>query len=125
MGLIIYTGIDIEKIDRIRTIPPEIRQRFVSRIVTPVEFGSDEPTDESLIGIFCAKEAVAKALGCGIGEVSWQDITIIKDAQDAPQVALSGRALDIACDRGIENWSISISHTRDYATSIAIGYGSK
>jgi holo-[acyl-carrier protein] synthase len=35
-------------------------------------------------GRFAAKEAVAKALGCGIGDVAWKEIEILGDEQNAP-----------------------------------------
>jgi len=43
-------------------------------------------------GRFAAKEAFAKALGTGIGEVAWNEIEILGDEQDAPTLKLYGAA---------------------------------
>ena len=72
--------------------------RFMERILTPAE---REEYRESRQGVrllakrFCAKEAVVKALGTGIGRgVSWQDIQVEHDANGAPLVRLQGGAGD-------------------------------
>ena len=122
--MILYSGVDIEEIGRIRSVRPEVRKRFIQRILNPVEQDRNL-TDQSITGTFCAKEAVSKALGCGIGPISWHEITILHDADSAPRVELSGNALERSKDLGITNWTISISHSRHYAVATAIGYGEK
>jgi holo-[acyl-carrier protein] synthase len=123
VSVLITTGIDIEEIGRLRRIPPQIRERFVARILTPSENRDAELNEQTIIGLFCVKEAVAKALGCGIGQISWQEIEVVKTGSGQPQVHLSGQASMIASKLGIRSWSISISHTREYAAAIAVGYG--
>ena len=44
----------------------------------------------SLAARFAAKEATAKALGSGIGDVSWLDIEIRGDENNAPHLYLYG-----------------------------------
>lgn len=64
-------------------------------------------------GIFCAKEAVAKAAGSGITtNLSWKDIEIFHNKDGTPQVRLP--------ERMRSNVSISISHCREYATAVAV-----
>jgi len=109
------TGIDMIEIDRLRNINPAIRKRFLQRVFTPRELTESGDRDASLAGRFAAKEAAAKALGCGIGAVKWQEIEIQLDAQHKPVLALYGKALDISIRQGWISWSISISHTREYA----------
>jgi holo-[acyl-carrier protein] synthase len=123
MKLILSTGIDLEEIGRLRKLPIAIKARFIQRILTSVEQDTFDLNDQTLTGLYCAKEAVAKALGCGIGPVSWHEIEIMKDEQAAPIVYLNGKAHDLAISRGIQHWSVSISHTRSYATACAVGYG--
>lgn len=123
MSVVISTGIDIEEIDRLRKISPEIRSRFVERILTTTEIRQDRLTEETIIGVFCAKEAVSKALGSGIGIITWHEIEILKDGNSAPSVILTGKALAIANSKNIKSWSVSISHTRQYAAAVAVGYG--
>ncbi|CAA6823654.1 MAG: Holo-[acyl-carrier protein] synthase (EC, partial [uncultured Sulfurovum sp.] len=72
----------------------------------------------SLAGYWAAKEAIAKALGCGIGaELSFHDITIYKDAKGAPHFRLSERAKKI---HKMKSSSLSIAHDGGFAIAIAI-----
>ena len=125
MTLVISTGIDIEEISRLRDISPKIRSRFLERILTPNERQMAMLNDQTIIGVFCAKEAVSKALQCGIGIIGWHEIEILKTDQSAPVVQLGGKAQVIATEMGIHTWTVSISHTRFYATAVAVGYGEK
>jgi holo-[acyl-carrier protein] synthase len=70
---------------------------------------------------FAAKEAIAKALGTGIGRgVSWQDITIGHDDSGAPQVHLSGGALNVAKQRGGKRVELSLADEAEYVVAFAI-----
>jgi holo-[acyl-carrier protein] synthase len=123
MSVIMRTGVDMEDIDRLRNLAPGIRERFICRILTDVERDRPDLSDETITGLFCAKEAAAKALGCGIGEISWQEIEILQNDQRAPMIHLSGRAADLALSQGLQHWTVSISHTRSAAVATVIGYG--
>lgn len=123
MSAIVRTGIDLIEIRRIAGLSPEIRSRFLRRVFTPLELEICADKDERLSGRFACKEAVSKALGTGIGEVSWQEIEIGNDERNMPVLLLHGNAEKTAAALGISQWSVSISHTRDYATAIAVGTG--
>ena len=123
--LIIRTGIDLEKVSRVMDLKESIRSRFVKRIFTPAEMVGKPLTPMHITGLFCAKEAVAKALGCGIGPISWQDIEIGTESGGSPSVLLTGDAHRLATEIGIIDWSVSITHTREYAAAVAVGYGQK
>jgi holo-[acyl-carrier protein] synthase len=125
VSIVLSTGVDIEEINRIAVLRPAVRQRFVQRILNAMEQERKPITDQRLIGLFCAKEAVSKALGCGIGLISWHEITILPDEASKPVVSLSGNALQKAQEQGISNWSISISHSAQYAVAMAVGYGER
>ena len=114
------TGIDLVEIRRIATQRPEIRERFLRRVFTPRELAEVGSSNASLAGRFAAKEAVAKALGCGIGAVGWQSIEIQRGAQGEPLLVLTGKANQVAEGLGLNTWSISISHTRTYAVAAAV-----
>ena len=114
----ITSGIDMVEIERFRSLTHEIRSRFLHRVFTPEEITASAGRDESLAARFAAKEAAAKALGCGIGKVSWQDIETRLDENGKPTLILSGAALETANHLAWKSWSISISHTREYAIAI-------
>jgi holo-[acyl-carrier protein] synthase len=123
MTCILRTGVDMEEIDRLKKLSPAIRERFIDRVLSAVERDRPDLSDETITGLFCAKEAVAKALGCGIGEISWQEVEILQNELGAPMIHLSGRAADLAQGLGLQHWTISISHTRANAIASVTGYG--
>lgn len=120
------TGIDITEIRRIAGAMERHGQRFVDRILSAEEqqyLGSSPIAAERIAGRFAAKEAVLKALGCGLSELSWHEIIIIPDRYGAPHCHLIGRAEAWAASRQIREVHISISHGRDYAVAQAIAEG--
>jgi holo-[acyl-carrier protein] synthase len=121
--MILRTGIDSVEIDRLDRIQPAIRARFLKRVYTPAELEDIGHSSESLAGRFAAKEAVAKALGTGIGRVHWQDIEIRRGAAGEPLLNLYGAALETARQLGVTTWSVSISHNRTTAIALVVGVG--
>ena len=115
--VVLRTGIDILDIDRLNSLAPGIRSRFLKRVFTPRELERAEDKCSSLAGLFCVKEAVSKALGCGIGRIGWQEIETLADAQGAPRVELYGKAATLANEIGLTTWSVSISHTKQVAAA--------
>ena len=118
--MILRTGVDLIEIGRLGEISPRIRDRFLQRVYTPLELEQIGATDAGLAGRFAAKEAVSKALGTGIGVVSWQEIEICRGADGAPELHLHGKARELAAELGLETWSVSISHSKEYAIAVAV-----
>jgi holo-[acyl-carrier protein] synthase len=117
------SGIDLIEIARLEGVQPAIRERFLARVFTPQELEDARDSSLHLAGRFAAKEAVAKALGCGIGPVSWQEIEIQRGQSGEPVLMLYGKAKQIADDLGLITWSVSISHTKEYAVAMAVASG--
>ena len=101
--MIVSTGIDIVEVYRIRETL-ERTPRFRERVFTEAERtycdAKGAAAGESYAARFAAKEAVAKALGTGIGDVSWLDIEIRGDENNAPRLYLSGMAEAKAKEKG-------------------------
>ena len=121
----LHTGIDLIEVERFRSQKPEIRQRFLARVYTDAELAYCGENDQHLAGRFAAKEAVSKALGCGIGEVSWQEIEILDDELGAPVLHLHGKAAERAERMGLTDWSVSITHVKEYAAAVAVAIGER
>jgi holo-[acyl-carrier protein] synthase len=117
------SGIDLIEIARLAEVRPEIRERFLARVFTTQELEDTGGSNLHLAGRFAAKEAVAKALGCGIGPVSWQEIEIRRGQTGEPVLVLYGKARQMADDLGLTTWSVSISHTKEYALAMAVACG--
>jgi holo-[acyl-carrier protein] synthase len=119
-------GTDIIEVSRIQSILDRNRIKpFLERILTKAEHNLAEHRQQDLAiyvaGRFAAKEAVAKALGCGIGaKVSFQDIEITPDALGKPFVHLSKLALK-RCELSTSTFiHLSISHTHTQAIAFVV-----
>ena len=119
----IVTGIDLIEIERFQSAIDRHGDRLLKKIFTPIELSDVGDKPASLAARFAAKEAVAKSLGTGIGPIGWQEIEIIRADTGQPILHLAGAAAQLASQRGLSNWSISLSHTRTYAVAIAAAIG--
>jgi holo-[acyl-carrier protein] synthase len=121
--MIVRTGVDILEINRLDSVSPAIRRRFIQRVYTPAERTILGDENEALAGRFAAKEAVSKALGAGIGFVHWQDIEILDGPYGEPVLNLYGNAVKVAELLALDTWSVSISHSRTHAVAVAVAVG--
>ena len=116
----IKCGIDILRTSRLANINPAIRERFIRRVYTKAEIAQAKDDNDTLSGIFAAKEAVSKALGTGIGKVAWQDIEVLHAPSGEPGVVLHGTALEVAQSKGLVEWAVSITHEGGMAAAVAV-----
>jgi holo-[acyl-carrier protein] synthase len=119
----IFTGIDLIEIERFEKIEPAIRERFIHRVLTESEILEVKNSNASLAGKFAAKEAVVKAVGCGIGLIGFRDMEILHDVNGRPVLTLKNAAGKIVSDHGFTEWSVSISHSQHYAVATAVFLG--
>ena len=120
---ILRTGIDLIEVERFRFQKPVIRERFIARVYTEAERAYCGDNFQHLAGRFAAKEAVSKALGCGIGEIGMQEIEILNDEAGMPVLYLHGKALERARHLGLTIWSVSITHLKEYAAAAVSAMG--
>ncbi|HSW56987.1 MAG TPA: holo-ACP synthase [Dehalococcoidales bacterium] len=120
---IIYNGVDLVEIDRFENLNQAIKERFFRRVFTQKERDEANRSLQRLAGKFAAKEASAKALGCGIGIISWQELEILENPQGKPELFLHGNAVQVAKKAGWKSWSVSISHTRTLAIAVVTAFG--
>lgn len=118
--MLISSGVDIVEVERIDRAIIRHGQRFFQRLYTSNELVDSGGRTPALAARFAAKEAVAKALGTGIGDVGWKEIEIIKGPHKEPVLHLSGRAEEIASELKVIAWSISLSYTHEHAVAVAI-----
>jgi holo-[acyl-carrier protein] synthase len=114
----VTNGIDLVEIERFSTIDPKLKQRFCQRVFTDQEIAAADNKDERFAGRFAAKEAAAKALGCGIGDINWHDLEILNDPRGKPVLHLYGEADKLAREIGWVDWAVSITHTATTAAAI-------
>lgn len=120
-------GNDVLEIGRISAVlSREQGTGFLQRILTQRELelaaGRKGKAAEFAAGRFAAKEAVVKALGCGIGaKVGFQDIEILPDAQGKPVVSLSEEAWSrLLLPGGRHTIHLAITHSGDLASAFAV-----
>lgn len=95
-------------------------ERFLNRFFTPGERQDCADKPHRLAARFAAKEAVAKALGTGIGDIRWVEVEIRTAAERRPRLLLHGPAKALADEMGLTEWDISLSHSRTLAIAIAV-----
>ena len=122
--MIVGIGTDIIKIERMTALFERHGTAFVNRIFTKeekIEATTRKNPIEYYAGRWAAKEAVSKALQCGIGKnCSWQDINIQNTPEGNPQLFLDGSAAAKAVEINAVNFHVSISHEREYACAMVI-----
>ncbi|WP_338970760.1 holo-ACP synthase [Fusobacterium vincentii] len=120
--MIVGIGNDIIEIERIEKAIS--KESFKNKVYTQRELENIEKRGdrvETYAGIFSAKEAISKAIGTGVREFSLTDLEILNDDLGKPYVVVSER-LDKIIKSKKENYQIeiSISHSKKYATAMAV-----
>jgi holo-[acyl-carrier protein] synthase len=118
---VICSGVDLIEVDRIDRAILRHGQRFFDRFFTAQELIDARGHTPALAARFAAKEAVAKALGTGIGDIGWKDIEIINGPRRRPVLQLHGRAQELAGSLRVKHWALSLSHTHKHAVAIVVG----
>ena len=114
------TGVDLIEIERVQDVVRRHGERYLEKIYTQAERAQSHGNIQYLAGRFAAKEAVAKTLGTGIGDVGWLEIEILGGEQNAPMLNLSGAAQQLAERLGLTEWSVSISHSMSHAVAFVV-----
>jgi holo-[acyl-carrier protein] synthase len=111
---LIKIGTDIVAINRIENSLKRFGNRYKNRFLNKNEQKLSNRI-ESIAGYWASKEAISKALGCGIGkELSFLDIEIYKDNKNAPYFKINSDKFNI-----IQS-SLSISHDSGFAIAVVI-----
>ncbi len=122
--MILGVGIDIIEVSRIAGSYEKFGERFLKRILHPAEINyclSHKNPAPFLAARFAAKEAISKAFGTGIGaQLAWQDMEVGRKESGEPFVILHGNGEKLLKERNARIVLISLSHTLDHATAVAI-----
>lgn len=122
-------GIDLVDFPRIESMFERHGERFLQKVFTDAEQGyarKNKNEIETLAGRFAAKEAILKLLGTGWrGKIAWTDIEVTNNPAGQPGVSLSGEVRRIAEFQCIEQISVSITHTANFAIASAVALKEK
>jgi len=115
----VRVGVDLIEIERVRRALDK-RPRFAERVFTEAEraycFSRANPA-QHFAARFAGKEAVGKALGCGV-EFMWRDIEIA--GRPKPSVTLSGKVAAFARHVGVGQIDLSMTHSKELAGAVAV-----
>ncbi|SIT65892.1 holo-[acyl-carrier protein] synthase [Ectothiorhodosinus mongolicus] len=121
---IIGIGTDLVRIERIERALERHGERFAQRILHPQEYAQWQESAQPaalLAKRFAAKEALAKALGVGIGaQLSLHDICVTHSELGRPELALSGAGAATAARLGVTRLHLSLSDEADHALAFVV-----
>lgn len=106
-------GVDAVDIERFRTSltrTPSMRQRLFTDEELAYVAPKTDPV-RSLAARFAAREAVMKAMGLGLGAFGFHEVWVSRAESGEPSLRVTGRAAELAADRGITSWHLSLTHT--------------
>ena len=123
----VAVGVDVVDLDRFESVMTR-QKNFVARVFTA---GEREYCDKAKVmsmrcaryaARFAAKEAVMKALGCGLGAYGFHDVEVARDDDSGePLLVVTGKAAVLADERGITRWMLSLSHSDLVAIAFVAG----
>ena len=120
----IAIGTDIVEIQRIASALERQGHKFVQRILTESEIIEYQARGNSVAFLakrFAAKEAIAKALGTGIGRgISFQHMVVSNNSEGAPQVELQANAAERLKQLGGTNVLLSLSDEKNTALAYVV-----
>jgi holo-[acyl-carrier protein] synthase len=119
---VIGIGTDLVEVDRFRAVigrTPGVVERVFCEDERAYAARKADPAPY-LAARFAAKEAVMKALGPGIGGLAMRDIEVVRAEHGEPAVRLHAAAAELAAERGVTRWLLTLSHTDGMAQAIAV-----
>jgi holo-[acyl-carrier protein] synthase len=111
-------GLDLIELARIEHAL--LRDGFRARVYTDAERAycdSRANPLQSYAGRFAAKEAIGKALGCGV-HFTWREIEVV--GRPKPKVNLTGSTAAFAERIGVAGIDVSLTHSRELAAAVAV-----
>lgn len=119
---VVQCGIDLVEVSRIRDVVDRYGERFLQRVWTERELAICRGRFPELAARFAGKEATMKALGTGVVGIGWQEIEILRDALGKPLLFLHDRAKERASRLRLNNWAISLTHSKELACAMVVAY---
>lgn len=127
--MILGLGLDIVTISRITKIYKIKDQKFLARILTKNEiiqfnnFALDDKKESFIAKRFAAKEALAKAIGTGIGRIKFNEIEIYNNNNGKPEIKKNNKINELVKELfTVKDYQInlSLSDDSDIAQAIVI-----
>jgi holo-[acyl-carrier protein] synthase len=118
----VTVGVDLVQVSQVAASLVSLGERYTTRVYTPGEIAhcAAEPAlaPARFAGRFAAKEAALKALRLVDEGLDLREIELVQQPGGFCELALHGRAGELARAAGWHSWSVSLSHDGDYATAV-------
>jgi holo-[acyl-carrier protein] synthase len=126
--MIVGIGLDVVELERMgKLLSGPVKDKFAARVLTEQENAGWRKLQprralEYISGRFAAKEAVVKALGCGIGAiVGFKDIEVLPDGFGKPVCTLSEASIRrLGWENHEDKLHIAITHERSLAAATVL-----
>ncbi len=115
MSVRVFVGVDLIRVSRIQRMIELGGEAVLTTVWRPSEIEYCVNRYDRLATRWAAKEATAKALGCGFGRIDPAHIEIVSRAGAAPELRLRKSARRRAGELGVTSTSVSLSHDGDLA----------
>ena len=112
-------AVDIERFRRSLARTPSMRERLFTQHELAYVAPKADPVP-SLAARFASREAVMKAMGLGLGAFGFHDVWVDHRESGEPHLNVTGRAAELAHQRGIATWHLSITHTDQVAIAYVV-----
>jgi len=117
---VLAVGVDLVELARIQWIVDRFGDRFLERVYTSEERRYCAGRIPQLAARFAAKEAISKTLGTGVQGLRWSEMEIVVGEHGRPEVRLHGAALERAQTLGLQEFAVSLSHSRGHAIAFVV-----
>ena len=118
-------GIDTVEVAAVEAALAAHGERYLERVYTAREVADCDGSAERLAARFAAKEATLKALRAGGGGVPWDAVEVVRDPSGHTDLALSGRAAELAAEAGLSELAVSLTHEGGLASALVVAVGAK
>ena len=115
-------GIDIVKVERMKTAVSRWDRKFLDRIFTESEILYAYKKVDPFLSLsvrFAAKEALIKAVGTPVA-ISLKDIEILNQEDGRPFINISGRLRTFFEENTIRCSHVSLSHEQEYGVACVV-----
>jgi holo-[acyl-carrier protein] synthase len=117
-------GIDVIQPHRVARLLEKYGERFVQRVLTPLERPRYEKTKQPVLFLanrFAAKEAFSKAMGTGFRyPVTLQCISVVQNSAGKPSLAFNEVLAELVKSRGINGHHLTISDESNLACACVV-----
>lgn len=117
-------GIDVIQPHRVARLLEKFGDRFVQRVLTPLERPRYERTKQPVLFLanrFAAKEAFSKAMGTGFRyPVTLQCISVVQNSAGKPSLAFNEPLTALVKSRGINGHHLTISDESNLACACVV-----